>query len=93
MIPFTASIRIRWRSLSPTGWRSHRLRLWIPLFLIWILLLPLLLVLFPVVALACRFIRVSSLRLYAAAWGILSSLRHTFVEVNSPEAEILVRLG
>lgn len=93
MIPFTASVRIRWWSLSPAGRHVHRLRLWIPLFLIWILLLPLLLVLLPVVALVCLFIGVSALRLYAAVWGILSSLRHTFFEVNSPETEVRVRLG
>ncbi|MNK72779.1 hypothetical protein D3C87_922630 [compost metagenome] len=93
MIPFTASIRIRWWSHSPAGKHSHRFRLWIPLFLLWILLLPLLLVSLPVVALVCLSVRVNALRLYAAAWEILSSLRHTLVEVNSPGTEVRVRLG
>lgn len=93
MIPFTASVHIRWWSPSPAGRQPHRLRLWIPLFLLWILLLPLLLVLLPVVALLCLFVRVNALRLYAAAWGILSSLRHTLVEVNSDGTEVRVRLG
>jgi hypothetical protein len=92
MIPFTASVRIRWWSPSRAG-HPHRLRLWIPLFLVWILLLPLLLALFPVVALVCLCVRVNALRLYAAAWGVLSSLRHTFVEVHSPGAEVCVRLA
>lgn len=93
MIPFTASVRVRWWSLSPAGWRLHRIRVWIPLFLVWILLLPGLLVLFPIVALAGLFVRVNALRLYAAAWGIVSSLRHTFVEVNSRWTEVRVRLA
>lgn len=93
MIPFTASIRILWWSHSSAGKRSHRLRLWIPLFLLWILLLPLLLVSLPVIALVCLVVRVNALRLYTAVWGILSALRHTLVEVNSPVAEVRVRLS
>lgn len=93
MIPFTASIHIRWWSHSPAGRQSHRLRLWIPLFLVWILLLPLLLVSLPVIALVCLVVRVNALRLYTVVWGILSALRHTLVEVNSPVAEVRVRLG
>lgn len=93
MIPFTASVHLRWWSPTASGQRAHRLRLWIPLFLIWILLLPLLLVLLPVVALACRFVDLSALRLYAAAWGILSSLRHTLVEVHAAGTEVRISLG
>lgn len=92
MIPSIASIRIRWWSDSPDGRQLHRLHLWIPLFLLWILLLPLLLIIIPVIALVCLAVSVNPWRLCAATWEILSSLRHTFVEVNSPEAEVCVRL-
>jgi len=93
MIPFTASVRIRWWSHSPAGRQSHRLHLWLPLFLLWILLLPLLLVSLPVIALACLLVRVNALRLYTAVWEILSALRHTLVEINSPVADVRVRLS
>jgi hypothetical protein len=93
MIPWSVSICVHWTSLHPAGARPHRLRLWIPLFLLWLLLLPLVLVLFPFVALACIFVRVNALRLYLAAWGILSSLRDTSVEVHSPAADVRVHLA
>lgn len=93
MIPFTATIRVRWWSATPAGWRLHRIRLWIPLFLVWILLLPLLLVLFPLAALVGLVVRVNVPRLYTVAWGIVSSLRPTLVEVNSRWTEVHVRLA
>lgn len=93
MIPWSASIRVQWTARHPAGPRPHRLHLWIPLFLVWLLLLPLVLVLFPFVALACIFVRVNALHLYAVAWGILRSLRHTFVEVHSPAANVRVHLA
>lgn len=98
MIPWTASIRINWITHRPTGPsstapRHHRLRLWVPLLLVWLLLLPLVLILFPFVALACIFIRVSALRLYSTAWSILTSLRHTLVEVHSPATRVRVYLA
>jgi hypothetical protein len=93
MIPVTASVRVRWWSHSPAGRQQRRIHLWIPLFLVWILLMPLLLVLLPIVALVCQLVRVEAHCFYAAAWDILSSLRHTLVEVNSPEMEVRIRLG
>lgn len=93
MIPWSASVRVNWTTHRPSAPRQHRLRLWVPLFLVWILLLPLVLILFPVVALACIFVRVNALRLYSTAWSILTSLRHTFVEVHSPAANVRVHLA
>jgi hypothetical protein len=90
MIPWSAFIYVEWWTRSH---RNHRLSLWIPLFLAWLLLLPLLVVLFPVVALACLFVRMNAIRLYAAAWGILTGLRKTRVEVRSPAARVLVNIA
>jgi hypothetical protein len=90
MIPWSAFIYVEWWTRSH---RNHRFSLWIPLFLAWLLLLPLVLVLFPVVALACVFVRVNVVRLYGAAWGVLASLRKTRVEVRSPATRVLVNIG
>ena len=90
MIPWSAFIYVEWWSRSR---RSRCFSLWIPLFLAWLLLLPLLLVLFPVVALACLFVRINALRLYAVAWGILAGLRNSRVEVRTPAAKVLVNLA
>ncbi len=87
MIPWSAFVYVEWWSRTH---RNHRFSLWIPLFLAWLLLLPLVLVLFPVVALACLFVRVNVLRLYSAAWGILAALGKTRVEVRTPATRILV---
>lgn len=90
MIPWGASVRVRWRNRLG---RRRGLWIWVPLFLVWLVLLPLLLVLFPVVALAGLFVRLNAVRLYAAAWGIVSSLRKTLVEVNTPEVRVWVSLA
>ncbi|MGH8290711.1 MAG: hypothetical protein ACREV7_17110 [Steroidobacteraceae bacterium] len=90
MIPWAAFIHVEWWTRSH---RSHRFSLWIPIFLVWLILLPFVLVLFPVVALACLFLRINVLRLYATTWGILAGLRHTSVEVRSPAAKVLVNIA
>ncbi|HTV81936.1 MAG TPA: hypothetical protein VME18_04750 [Acidobacteriaceae bacterium] len=87
MIPWSAFVYVEWWTRAH---RNHRFSLWIPLFLAWLLLLPLVLILFPVVALACLFVRVNALRLYAAAWSILSSLPKTRVEVRAAGTRVLV---
>jgi hypothetical protein len=65
----------------------------VPLFLVWLVLLPVVLVLFPVVALGCLFVHLNAVRLYGTAWGIVSSLRKTLVEVDTPEVRVCVRLA
>jgi hypothetical protein len=90
MIPCSAFIRVE----RGTGaHRNHRFSLWVPLFLAWILLLPLFLILFPIAAVACVFARINVLRLYAAGWGILTGLRKTRVEVSAPTARVLVNIA
>jgi hypothetical protein len=90
MIPWSAFIYVEWWTRSH---RNHRFSLWIPLFVAWLLLLPLVLILFPVVALVCLFVRVNALRLYGAAWSVLAALRQTRVEVRSPAARVLVNIA
>jgi hypothetical protein len=90
MIPWSAFIYVEWWTRSR---RQRCFSLWIPLFVAWLVLLPLVLVLFPVVALACVFIRINAFRLYAAAWGVLTGLRKTRVEVRARAARVLVNIG
>lgn len=89
MMPWAAFIRIEWRARAH---RNRRLNLWIPLFLVWLILLPLVLALFPVLALACLLVRINVLRLYGAAWGLLTGLAQTRVEVRTPAAKALVSI-
>ncbi len=73
--------------------RQHRFWIWVPLFLVWLVLLPLVLILFPVVAVVCMFVHLNAVRLYGTAWGIVSSLRKTLVEVDTPEVRVWVRVA
>lgn len=90
MIPWGASVRVQWRNRSG---RRRGFWIWVPLFLVWLMLLPLVLVLFPVVALVGLFVHMNALRLYGTAWGIVSSLRKTLVEVDTPEVRVWVRVA
>jgi hypothetical protein len=90
MMPWGASVRVHWNRGTP---REHRLGLWVPLFLIWLILLPVMLVLFPLIALGCVFIGVNAVELYRTAWRIVSSLRRTWVEVKTGEFWVWVHLA
>jgi hypothetical protein len=89
MIRWAAFVHVEWWTRSH---RSRRFSLWIPVFIAWLLLLPLVLVLFPVVAIACLLMRVSVLDLYSTAWSILASLGGTRVEVRTPAANVMVNV-
>jgi uncharacterized membrane protein len=79
MIPFVAVVSLR-------NQESRTFRLWIPLFLIWLLLLPLAIVISPFVFIACLFCRVNPFRGIAVMWQILTALADTKVEVKHRSA-------
>jgi hypothetical protein len=85
MIPNIAIVRIE----NPP-WR--RIRLWLPLFLIWIpiiLLSPLILL---VVLCVCVVGRINPWRAMAAFWAIASSLPGTDVRVSADGNHVTVRI-
>ena len=79
MIPFVAVVSLR-------NQESRTFRLWIPLFLVWLLLLPLAILLSPFIFIACLFCRVNPLRGVAVIWEILTALEDTDVEVEKRSA-------
>jgi hypothetical protein len=79
MIPFVAVVSLR-------NQESRTFRLWIPLFLVWLLLLPLAILLSPFIFIACLFCRVNPLRGVAVIWEILTALADTDVEVEKRSA-------
>jgi uncharacterized membrane protein len=81
MIPFVAVVSLRNQD-------SRTFRLWIPLFLIWLLLLPLAVLLSPFVFIACLFCRVNPLRGVAVMWQILNALTDTNIEVEHRSAGV-----
>ena len=81
MIPFVAVVSLRDQD-------SCTFRLWIPLFLIWLLLLPLAILLSPFVFIACLFCRVNPFRGVAVMWQILNALTDANIEVEHRSAGV-----
>jgi uncharacterized membrane protein len=79
MIPFVAVVSLRDRE-------SRTFRLWIPLVLIWILLLPLAVLLSPFIFIASLACRVNPFRGVAVMWQILNALTDTDVHVEHRSA-------
>ena len=84
--PMLAVIRIL---PSRTG---RRIRLWVPLFLVWLLLLPFILVLLPVYFVVCAVMDIAPFRTLGAFFGVLGSLNGTHVEVESRNAAVFIHV-
>ena len=79
MIPFVAVVSLR-------NQESRTFRLWIPLFLIWLVVLPVAILLSPFIFLACLICRVNPFRGVAVMWQILTALADTELEVEHRSA-------
>lgn len=79
MIPFVAVVSLR-------NQQSRTFRLWVPLFLVCLLLLPLAIVLSPFIFLACLVCQVNPFRGVAVIWQILNALTDTTLEVEHGSA-------
>jgi uncharacterized membrane protein len=86
MIPVLAVVCVRTE-------RSHRFRLWLPLFLVWLLLLPLVLVLMPISLVACLVIGINPFRALTIGWQFVTGLTGTHVEVENGKSQILVHIS
>jgi len=79
VIPFVAVVSLR-------NQESRTFRLWIPLFLMWMLLVPLGILLSPFVFIGFLVCRVNPFRGIAAIWQILIALADTRLEVEHRSA-------
>jgi len=79
MIPFVAVVSLR-------NQESHTFRLWVPLFLIWLVLLPLAVLLSPFIFMTCLICRVNPFRGVAVMWQVLNALADTNIEVEHRSA-------
>jgi hypothetical protein len=79
MIPFVAVVSLR-------NQQSRTFRLWIPLLLIWLMLLPLGVLLSPFIFILCLVCRVNPFRGVAVMWQILNALNDTELEVEHRSA-------
>jgi hypothetical protein len=66
-------------------------RLWVPLFLVW-LLLPFAVVLLPVFFVLCAVLDIAPFATLGAFFAVLGSLNGTHVEVDSPDAAVFIHV-
>jgi hypothetical protein len=85
IFPLIAVVRIK-------TLEGHHLNLWVPLFLLWLLLLPFAVVLLPVFVIVCLAVDVDPLQALATCWRMIAAFCGTHVEVDSPNATVLVHV-
>jgi hypothetical protein len=84
--PLTASVHVK-----PAGWRFG-IRLWLPLFLFWLLLLPLVVLALPFLFVAALIFGVRFWASIRGALAVLSAFHGTRVEVERPSARVFINL-
>ena len=85
MLPLVARVHVVNRS-------GRDVRLWVPLFLVWLLLAPFALVLLPVLLVVWVVADVDPWPALMSVWKFLSSFSGTNVEVAAPEASVVVHV-
>lgn len=85
MIPMMAVLRVE-RS------ERRRIHLWLPLFLLWLLALPVLIVTLPIVAVILLAYGRNPLRLFAAHWNVLSAVPGSHIEVNGRRGLVFIHV-
>jgi hypothetical protein len=85
ILPLVAVVRVR-------TLEGRHINLWVPLFLLWLLLLPFAVVLTPVFVIVCLAVGVDPFAAMASAWRIFSAFCGTHVEVDSPNATVFVHV-
>jgi hypothetical protein len=85
VIPMLAEVRIS----TP----DHRFRLWLPLFLVWLLLLILAVLLSPLILIALLIARLNPFTTVWALIRVVAALSGAHVEVKAPDANVLVRVA
>ena len=83
MIPLVAVVSLR-------GRESRTLRVWVPLILLWLLLVPLAVLLSPVIFIFCLVCRVNPFRAFSVGWQILRALNDTEVEIEHRSAGVSI---
>ncbi len=85
MIPLVATVSFRSR-------RDRNCRLWIPLALVWLLLLPVVLAALPVMFVICWVAGVDPVETVAVFWQILSALKGTNMEYGAGRSSVEIHV-
>ena len=81
-----------WMSIAVCGERRKFVRLWLPLFLLWILLLPIAVLTLPVLAILWLIYGRAAVAKPVALWQIFASLRGTLIDVDRPHGSVFIRI-
>lgn len=90
MIPMLAAIQIR-RGPRANA-RAKRMPIWIPLFLIWLLLAPVALLLLVLAFIMCPWVGVNPFKLVARVWAVLWALGGTSIYVDNHSGLVSIRI-
>ena len=74
------------------GQRGRGFRLWLPLFLLWLIVLPFAIVTLPVIAIVLLLLGRNPLRIFAAYWSVLSAVSGSHFEAESPRGFIFMHV-
>jgi len=81
-----------WMTISISGERRRFFRLWLPLFLVWPLLLPFAILLLPFVVLALLLVGRNGFAMPVALWRLVAGLKGTLVDVANPNGTVFIRI-
>lgn len=81
MIPLNSTLRFR---------NQRGFHMWIPLFLVWLLLLPFALLMLPLIFIGCLVFAVNPFRAIAAFWRLVAALKGTNIEVDQPDCYVSI---
>jgi hypothetical protein len=87
MIPLMLIIKIR-----QYGEKRRGFHLWLPLFLVWIIVAPFAVLLTPFVWLTLLFSGHNPVKVSAAGLALLTGFSGTRVEIESPDALVFIRV-
>jgi hypothetical protein len=85
MIPLMAQVVVEHEHGRP-------IRLWLPLFLVWLLLVILSVLLSPLIIVACLIARMNPITTVWRLCRVFWALAGTHIEVRAPDAVVLVRV-
>lgn len=85
MIPFFAVVSVRPQHGRP-------IRLWLPVFLVWLLLVVLGIILSPLIVIACLIARLNPFLTVWRLIGVFVAMAGTDIEVQAPDAHVVVRM-
>ena len=85
MIPMAGIVALRTRPQGRVWWIP------LPLFLLWLILLPALIIVVPAIFVVCEIVRINPFQALSTSWQLLAGLRGLHVQVEEKEAAVLIK--